>query len=181
MAGDRYPINDQHDTYFITCTIVQWVDLFTRIEYKQIIVDAFNHCILNKGLILNGWVIMTNHIHFIARCDPPHKMSDFLRDFKKFTSKKLISMIMEIPESRREWLLDKFNFEARRTRRAENYKVWTNDNHAICLEKTEWFIQRLNYIHQNPVRQMIVENPHEYLFSSAVDYNDGVGLVKISK
>ena len=42
-------------------------------------------------------------------------------------------------------------------------------------------MQRLNYIHQNPVRQMIVENPHEYLFSSAVDYNDGVGLVKICK
>jgi hypothetical protein len=87
----------------------------------------------------------------------------------------------EIGESRREWLLDKFSFEARRTQRAKNYKVWTDDNHAILLENAKWMQQRLNYIHNNPVRQLIVQHPHEYIFSSAMDYADEKGLVNIVK
>lgn len=178
MAGDRYHIAKQHDTYFITCTIVGWIDLFTRIEYKQIIIDSLNYCIANKGLVLNGWVLMTNHIHFIGYCEAPHRMSDFLRDFKKFTSKKLASAIVEIPESRRDWLLDKFNFNARSSRRAENYKIWTDDNHAIHLQYVD-ALQKLFYIHDNPVKAGIVKNPEEYLFSSARDYAGLKGLIKI--
>ncbi len=78
-------------------------------------------------------------------------------------------------------LLNKFAFEAKRTARAKNYKVWRDDNHVICLEKSDWVLQRLNYIHQNPVRLMIVSNPEEYIFSSAIDYADGNGLVTITK
>ena len=54
---------------------------------------------------------MSNHIHFVGRCEEPGRMSDFLRDFKKFTSKELAAAITTLPESRREWLLDKFSFE----------------------------------------------------------------------
>ena len=78
-------------------------------------------------------------------------------------------------------LLNKYAFEAKRTARAKNYKVWRDDNHVICLEKSDWVLQRLNYIHQNPVRLMIVSNPEEYIFSSAIDYADGNGLVTITK
>jgi putative transposase len=178
MAGDKYHITHQQDTYFITCTIVQWIDLFTRVEYKQIIVEAFQYCILNKGLVLNGWVIMTNHIHFIARCEEPHKISDFLRDFKKFTSKKLVAKISEIPESRREWLLDKFNFIARSSRRAENYKVWKDGNHAINLQYIDVF-QKLDYIHNNPIKAGIVYHSEDYVYSSAADYMGNKGLIAI--
>lgn len=181
MSGDKYRIVNNDDKYFVTFTIVNWIDIFTRKDYKIIIVDSLNYCIEQKGLVVYAWVLMSNHLHLIVSAKEGFVLSHIIRDFKKFTSKRIIEKITETGESRREWLLDKFNFEARRTRRAENYKVWTDDNHAICLEKTEWFMQRLNYIHQNPVRRMIVENPHEYLFSSAVDYNDGVGLVKICR
>jgi len=123
---------------------------------------------------------MSNHIHLIVRAKEGFVLSHILRDFKKFTSKAIIAKILEIGESRREWLLNKFAFEAKRTARAKNYKVWRDDNHAICLEKSEWIIQRLNYIHQNPVRQMIVNNAEEYVFSSAINYTNGKGLVAIS-
>jgi len=178
MGGSRYIITDQNQTYFITCTIVGWIDLFTRLEYKNIIVDSLTHCIENKGLIINGWVLMTNHIHFIGRCEEPNKMSDFLRDFKKFTSKKLITEIKEIPESRRDWLLDKFNFEAKRTNRAENYKIWQDDNHPIDLQEIDAY-QKLEYIHDNPVKAAIVEIPEHYIYSSARDYAGIGGLLKI--
>jgi putative transposase len=137
MSGDRYYITNQHESYFITCTVTEWIDLFTRPVYKQIIVDSLNYCIATKGLILNGWVIMSNHIHFAGRCSEPNRMSDFLRDFRKFTSKEFIKAIVGNPESRREWLLDKFAFEARRSGRADHYKVWRDDNHAIELSSID--------------------------------------------
>ena len=84
MSGDRYFIRDQHQTYFITCTIVEWIDLFSRPCYKNTITDSLNYCIKAKALKVNGWVLMTNHLHILARCKEPHRMSDFLRNFKKF-------------------------------------------------------------------------------------------------
>ena len=178
MGGSRYIITDQNQTYFITCTLIGWVDLFTRPEYKNIIVDSLNYCTYKKGLVLHAWVLMTNHLHFIGRCEEPFKMSDFLRDFKKFTSKQLAATIKEIPESRRDWLLDKFNFEARKTNRAENNKIWQDDNHPIDLHDIDPD-QKLNYIHENPVKAGIVEFPEQYLYSSARDYIGIKGLVDI--
>jgi len=178
MAGDRYHITNQQDTYFITCTVIEWVDVFTRTIYKEIIVDAFKHCINQKGLVLNGWVIMTNHIHFIAHCKSPHNMSDFLRDFKKYTSKKLIIAIREFPESRRDWLLDKFYKMAKSTGRAKNFKVWTDDNHAINLHGI-YAMDKLGYIHENPVKAGIVNQAEHYIYSSALNYKNGKGLIEI--
>lgn len=180
MSGDRYIIADQQQLYFITLTVVDWVDVFTRKDYKMIVVNSLNYCIANKGLEVFAYVIMSNHIHLIVRAKGGYVLSHILRDFKKFTSKEIVSKIIEIGESRREWLLNKFAVEARRTGRAKNYKVWRDDNHAICLEKQEWILQRLNYIHQNPVRQMIVNNAEDYIFSSAIDYAEGKGIVNVS-
>lgn len=86
--------------------------------------------------------------------------------------------INEVPESRREWLLDKFSFEARRTGRAENYKLWKDDNHAIDLSMID-IMNKIDYIHNNPVSVGIVHTPEHYVYSSAIDYSGGKGLVKI--
>ena len=180
MSGDKYHITDQHATYFLTFTVVDWIDIFTRKDYKHIIVDSLNYCISNKGMECFAWVLMSNHMHLIVRAIPPARLSDIVRDFKKFTSKKIIDTIEVIGESRKEWLLHKFEFAAHSTGRAENYKVWKDDNHAICLDDPKRFEQRLNYVHQNPVRQLIVANECDYLFSSAYDYSGKQGLVKVT-
>jgi putative transposase len=180
MSGDRYFITDQHAIYFLTFTVVEWVDIFTRKDYKLIITDSLNYCIEQKGMECFAWVIMSSHLHLMLRVQPPARLSDIIRDFKKFTSKKIIATIQSIGESRREWLLHKFSYAAQSTGRAENFKVWRDDNHAIMVENGEWFKQRVNYIHQNPERQMIVEREADYIFSSAYDYAGGKqGLVKI--
>jgi putative transposase len=179
MSGDSYDIVDQNAPYFVTLTVIDWIDIFTRKDYKIIIVDSLNFCIKNKGLEIYAWVIMSNHLHLLVRAKEGFYLSHILRDFKKFTSKAIVKTAMEIAESRKDWLLDKFAFEAKRTGRAKNYKLWMDSNHAICLENSTWTMQRLNYIHQNPVRQMIVANPEDYIFSSAVSYAGGKGLVDI--
>ena len=179
MSGDRYYIDDQHATYFLTFPIVDWIDVFTRPDYKEIIVDSLNHCVREKNLECFAWVLMSNHLHLIARTHPPFRLSDVIRDFKKFTSKKIVSVMQEINESRREWMLHKFEFAAHSTGRAKDYKVWQDSNHPVNVEGDR-FLERINYIHMNPVVQMIVSQPDEYLFSSACDYAGKKGLVNVT-
>lgn len=181
MSGDRYTIEDQHACYYLTLKIIKWIDVFTRQDYRDIVVSSLNHCIAEKGLEVNAWVIMSNHMHLVASCKKPFKMSDFLRDSKKYTSKRIVEAIQEIPESRRDWMLDKFGFEARRTGRAKDYKLWSDDNHAIDLDNGKVNIwQKIHYIHDNPVRDGIVRNPEDYIYSSAIDYTGKEkGLVKV--
>lgn len=180
MSGDRYYITDQQAVYFLTFTVVDWVDVFTRPDYKYIITVALNYCNKEKGLECFAWVLMSNHLHLIVRAQPPFRLSDVMRDFKKFTSKKLVTAIDEGTESRKEWLLHKFKHAAQSTGRAENYKLWQDSNHPVILENTEMYQQRLNYIHMNPVKQMIVARPEDYLFSSAGDYAGIKGLVNVT-
>ena len=90
MSGDRYCIAEQNATYFLTLTVVDWIDLFTRKEYCLVIVDSLNYCIKEKNMELFAWVIMSSHVHLVVRVKEPDKLSNVLRDFKKFTSKSII-------------------------------------------------------------------------------------------
>jgi len=144
-------------------------------------VDAMNYCIKEKQLEIFAYVIMSSHIHLICRVNPPNKMLEFLRDFKKFTSKEFIKKINEIGESRKEWMLKKFAYEAQRIGRATNYKIWKDDNHAIEISDYIEIEKKVNYIHENPVKAMIVFNEIDYVFSSAKDYANEKGLLYISK
>ena len=88
-----YRIYDQKGVYFITCTVTQWVDVFTRREYADIIVDSLRHCQSGKGLEILAWVIMSNHIHLIVSCKEGNKLSDIIRDFKKCTASTIVNAI----------------------------------------------------------------------------------------
>jgi REP element-mobilizing transposase RayT len=94
MSGDRYKIADQEQTYFLTLTVIDWVDVFTRKDYKLIIVDSLNYCVASKGLEIFAWVIMSNHIHLMVRAREGFMLSHILRDFKKFTSTNNITMVV---------------------------------------------------------------------------------------
>jgi REP element-mobilizing transposase RayT len=181
MSGDRYFITDQNGLYFLTFTVVDWVDVFTRKEYKLAIVDSMNYCIKEKGLQVFAWVIMSNHIHVIWQAREGFGLSSIIRDFKKFTAKKILSMIQVEQESRKVWLLRKFEYAGKKLKRITKYKFWKDDNHAIYLDpfQPELINQKLDYIHDNPVATMLVEEPQHYVFSSAVDYCGGKGLVKV--
>jgi putative transposase len=181
MSGDQYYIRDQHALYFLTPTIINWLDVFIRPEYKYIIVDSLNYCINNKGLIVYAWCLMTSHMHLIVSSSEPNRLSDTIRDFKKYTANTIIKMIKERPESRRLYLLNQFEDAGLSDKRITKYKFWQESNHAVELDpfKPDIIDQKINYIHYNPVEAGIVSNPVDYLFSSARDYADIKGLVKV--
>ena len=100
MPSEQYFVRNQNEICFITSTIVEWVDVFTRPVYKQIIVDSLKYCQESKGLDIYAWVLMSNHLHAIVSAREGCNLSDILRDFKKFTSKRIIEAINQEPESR---------------------------------------------------------------------------------
>ena len=167
------------EIYFLTSTIVDWVDVFTRPIYKDIIVDSLKFCQQNKGLELYCWCLMTNHIHMIAGASEGHHLSHILRDFKKFTAVKILEKIKEVPESRRDWILHRFEFAGKFDSTIENYKFWQHGNEPKELYSYDFMLQKLNYIHQNPVRAGIVDEPSQYLYSSARNYQGEKGLLDV--
>ena len=178
--GDRYAIRHPNDLYFLTFTVVDWMDVFTRLAHRQLLVDSLNYCIRNKGLIVYAWVVMSNHIHMVAYAEEGKKMGDLIRDFKRHTSNAVRKSIETGPESRREWLLDRMAFTARKTKRTDNYKLWQDGSHAMDIFSMDFLQQKIDYIHNNPVRNGLVDLPEHYRFSSARDYyTEENGLVAI--
>ncbi|MEO1258903.1 MAG: transposase [Bacteroidota bacterium] len=164
-------INNPEGLYFVTFTIVHWIDLFTRVEYLDILIDSFNYCQANKGLRLHAFVFMPSHLHLIvSRTEGGEPLSGIIRDFKKHTSKELIKAIHNGRESRRNWLLRAFARAGKYNPNNKNYQVWQQDNHPVELITIKFIQQKLEYIHLNPVRARIVFNPIDYMHSSATAY-----------
>lgn len=178
MGDGGYHINDQGAIHFVTLTVVDWVDVFSRQIYRELVIDSLRFCQKNKGLELYGFVIMSNHIHMVVQSNS-NDLSGFLRDFKSYVAKQIIDKILEGPESRAEWMLTRFGFAARSNKRNSQYQFWKSGNHPeeIYTEKFLW--QKLNYIHMNPVRAGIVKRASEYVYSSASNYVNGNGILEI--
>jgi REP element-mobilizing transposase RayT len=178
----RYKIHNQSGaTYFLTLTTVGWADVFTRKEYKYELIKSLKYCQENKGLILYAYVIMTNHIHLIAAAKEGSKLSDILRDFKKFTANKMKELITNAPyESRRKWLLRLLQWYARITRGKKDFTLWQSDNHPVELYSPRVVNQKLAYLHNNPVEAMYVTEAQYYPFSSASNYILGHGLLEVT-
>lgn len=176
----KYKATLKGKAYFITITTVNWVDIFTRLSQRMIIVNTLNYCVENKGLEIYGYCIMPSHIHLLCRAQDDEQLSNIMRDFKTFTSKKIIENIKNETESRRDWLLQMFQESCEHLKRDQTYKVWQNGYHAEYIESEKFTFQKLNYIHNNPVVDKIVEHPWEYIFSSAQNYADKEGVVKVS-
>jgi REP element-mobilizing transposase RayT len=166
----KYKAKTTEEAYFITITTVGWIDVFTRLNQKNNIINALQYCKENKGLEIYAYCLMSSHLHILCKATEGFILSDVIRDFKKFTSKKIVQTINDEPESRREWLLAYFQKACEHLKRNQQFKVWQDGYHAEIVE-TNWFIkQKVNYIHNNPVKDKIETFPEDYYFSSARNY-----------
>lgn len=175
-----FVIRDQSLPHFITATVVDWVDLFSRKIYRDEIIKSLKYCIENKGMILYGYVIMSNHIHMVVQ-SKDGKLSDLIRDFKKHTSKTILEKIQTIPESRKEWMLERFRLATESHSRNKNFQFWQYGNHPEEIYTNKFMWSKLDYIHLNPVRAGIVEKASHYMYSSASNYVHDSGLITIEK
>ena len=169
MSG-KYKTGEAIVAHFVTCTIVGWIDVFSREVYKDIVMKSIAYCQKEKGLQLHAYVVMTNHLHLIISSDT-NTISNIMRDFKKYTSKQIIaSIIANNQESRQDWMLNLFRFAGNANSSNTEYQFWQHEFHPIFLDSEERLQQRLLYLHNNPVRAGIVWLPQDYKYSSAIDY-----------
>ncbi len=161
--ANKYSITDQKAVHFLTFRVHQFVDVFTRQLYIELLLESIKHCQKEKGLRVYGWVIMTNHAHFIFD-SVDVALSDIIRDLKKFTSKSIFTAIeTNDQESRKRWLLWLL-------KKDEHIWFWEEGYHGEEIWTKDFFETKLNYIHMNPVKAGIVEKEEEYLWSSCGDY-----------
>lgn len=167
-----YTIQNQYHPYFITITVVGWIDIFTRYQCIQIIINALRYCITKKGLTLYAYVIMSNHIHMLAEAkEGSIGLSGIIRDFKKYTCNQLIKWIQTSKkESRKNWMLRIFKEEGEKNSNNKFFKIWQPHNRPITLMYPRFTLQKMNYIHNNPVTAGIVDKAEDYVFSSARNY-----------
>ncbi|WP_454802098.1 REP-associated tyrosine transposase [Mucilaginibacter phyllosphaerae] len=178
--GRKYKFHEHDKLYFVSFATVNWIDVFVRRQYCDIIVDGLKYCIEAKGLEVYAWCIMSSHVHLIISTENGN-LSDIMRDLKRHTAKAILKAIEDnIQESRRDWMLWMFKRAGQRNINNEVYQFWQQNNHPVQLSTNEMMEQRLAYLHNNPVESGSVEYPPEYLYSSAKDYYlDQKGLIPI--
>jgi REP element-mobilizing transposase RayT len=104
---------ESNGLYFVSFSVIGWIDVFIRREYQEILIESINYCQKNKNLKIYCYCIMPSHVHFITY-SKNSELSNILRDLKSFTAKALIKAIEENPkESRKEWLLNQFEYHGK--------------------------------------------------------------------
>jgi len=183
MNRDPKKSNDQQACYFITFNVVEWVDIFVRPSYKRVVADVLNEYIAYHGLIVYAWCLMSNHLHLVAQVKHGSTFAVTIRNLKKSIARKMKEVMEEEPDPRKEWMMARFANFSQCLKRIEKHPLWQDCNHPVHIESgnRESLLEHIHYIHENPVRDRIVEFPEEYLFSSARDYSGMRGLVDVRK
>jgi len=174
----NYKFHNPDAAYFVSFAVVEWLDVFTRNEYKNILLDSLQFCQKEKGMEIYAWCIMTNHVHLVFRSTTSQKPELLLGDFKRFTSKAIVKAITNSSkESRKGFLLEQFLKAGLKSSNVEKYQFWRHDNKPIELWSNKVIFEKINYIHQNPVVVGLVFRPEDYRYSSAIDYSGEKGLM----
>ena len=174
----NYKFHNPDSAYFVSFAVVNWIDVFTRNEYKDILLNSLSFCQKEKGMEIYAWCIMTNHVHLVFRSVGDQSPQLLLGDFKRFTSNQIVKAIKDNPkESRKEILLEQFKTAASQSSNVKHYQFWRHDNKPIELWSKKVVSEKIRYIHNNPVEAGYVFRPEDYRYSSAVDYAGEKGLL----
>ena len=174
----NYKFHNPEGIYFVSFAVVEWIDVFTRNEYKNILLESLEYSQKEKGMEIFAWCIMTNHVHLVFRSVKGQKPELLLGDIKRYTSKAIVKAIKENPrESRKEWLLEQFKKAGAKSSNVNKYQFWRHDNKPIELWSNKVIDEKINHIHNNPVEGGLVFKAEDYVYSSAIDYAGEKGIL----
>jgi putative transposase len=162
----RYLIYHPDRAHFVTSTIVEWLPIFTSPACCDILVNSLRHCREHKMLKIYAWVILDNHFHAILAAPD---LSAVLRDLKSFTAYEILK---QLAEERRDWLLDRLHFR-HASHKPTEYQVWQEGSHPQVIADDAMMLQKLEYLHNNPVKRGWVTAPEHWRYSSAHEWLGG--------
>jgi putative transposase len=159
----EYPI---YYPQFYTATILEWKHLLLDDKHKDIIINSLKFLVKEKRIILNAFVIMSNHIHLMWQPTFAYTLSDIQASFMKHTAKQLKDSLTKN---------DKAILETYKVNKYDRlYQIWKRESLSIELRTHAVFMQKLEYIHYNPVKAGLCINPEDYFYSSAKFYYKGI-------
>jgi putative transposase len=173
VTRTRYRIFDDAYPYFLTCTIVGWQAVFTRPEAVQIVFDSWEFLKKEKNFRLYGYVVLENHLHMIASAP---ELADAIKGFKMYTARRIIDLLEAQGAG---VLLRQLRALKLRHKTASEYQVWEEGSKPKQIDGDDMMIQKLEYIHNNPVKRGYVDDPVHWRYSSARNYPAMPGLVEV--
>ena len=163
MPTSRISQDNENYTHFLTLTVIEWIDIFTKQEYFQVIIDSLKYCRKNKGLLLYEYVIMTNHIHLLAQADENYKLSQIISDFKKYTTRETLKLL---ENDNRKYIKNLIKNSFSKKKGYDN-QIWQRENYPEFVANEKFYLAKANYIHNNPIKKGYVGKPEDWLYSSA--------------
>ena len=172
MGRSRYQVIAQ-SPHFITSTIVNWIPLFGDRAIAQIILNSLKFLQDKQRIQLYGYVIMENHLHLIASAE---KLSREISCFKSFTARSIIDYLKAHQKT---YLLAQLKAAKQIYKTDQQYQVWQEGFHPQFISSTEMLLQKLEYIHNNPVKRGYIDEPAHWRYSSYRNYYGGETLLNI--
>ena len=140
MARDRYKVKLNQQPHFVTCTVVNWLPIFTRPQAVGIVLDSLRHLQSNGDLLIYGFVIMENHAHLIVS---GRFLSKTIGRFKSFTARKIIDLLIDKGER---GILRQLSYARLPHKVDREYQFWQEGSHPVLLSGEEMMRQRVESI-----------------------------------
>ncbi|MBN1808249.1 MAG: transposase [Planctomycetes bacterium] len=150
--------DEQGHAHFVTFSCYKRRNMLSLQETKRIVVGTLGAQITKHKTKLVGFVIMPNHVHVLVWFGDGGRISPFMRDWKRETSYKIKKFLRNSEYARRHDLRE---------------PVWQPRYHDFNVVSREKILEKLNYMHNNPVAANLADTPCEYRFSSALWYEKG--------
>lgn len=174
MTRTRYRIAEAEYPYFMTCTIVGWLAVFTRPEAVNIVYDSWRFLAKERNFRLYGYVILENHLHLVASApDLPNAM----KSFKMFTARQIVDLLTAHGAKT---LLNQLAMMKLRHKSKSDYQVWEEGSQPKQIANNEMMLQKLEYMHNNPLKRGYVDDPVHWRYSSARNYAGMPGLIDVA-
>jgi len=174
MGRSRYKIYEEEYPYFITSSIVGGYPIFSMPEAAQIVLDGLIFLQNERDVQINAYVVMENHIHFIALGDD---LAGKIGLFKSYTARQIIDMLSKQGRNR---ILSSLKLNKLKSHVKCDYQLWQKGFHPKQIVGDKMMMQKIEYIHQNPVKRGYVDEPEVWRYSSARSYAGIKGLIPIT-
>jgi REP element-mobilizing transposase RayT len=173
MTRSRYRIFDNGYPHFLTCTINGWLPVFTRPDAVQIVFDSWAYLSRETGFQLYGYVVLENHLHLIASAP---ELANAIKSFKMYTARQIIDLLLR---HEAKVLLKQLRLFKRLYKTHSDYQVWEEGSQPKEIGSDEMMLQKLEYVHDNPVKRGYVDDPVHWRYSSARNYAGQPGLIPV--
>lgn len=175
MGRSRYKIYEPTHPHFLTCTILNWLPIFTRKESVDILIQSFKYLQKVDNFKLYAYVILENHIHLVASSDDIAKS---MRYFKSYTAKEILKLLQKENATT---ILEQLAFYKKAHKATATYQVWQEGIQPKLMQTDTMMISKIKYIHENPVKRGYVDEAVHWRYSSARDYDGTESLVKVER